>query len=439
MIAPWPENRFYWQYKGKPLLLLGGSNDDNLFQWPGDLLRPQLDQLRSVGGNYVRNTMSDRPDRGFEQYPFKRLDNGKYDLEAWNAEYWERFEQFLRWTHERDIIVQIEVWDRFDFSLTPWDSHPYNPKNNVNFTNEESGLAAEYPEHPGKNLQPFFFTTPKQRNNTVVLRHQQRFVDRMLSDTLRFGHVLYCIDNETSGEEEWGRYWAEYIKRRARERDRTVYVTEMWDDWDITAEEHRHTLDHPELYDFVDMSQNNHNSGVDHWRNALWVRQHLTPAPRPINTVKTYGADGNKFGHSDQDGLERFFRHILAGFAAARFHRPDSGLGLNTRARAAIRAARQLELLVPPWTMNPREGTLASEAGRDVYLAEAGDTLILYFPDGGRASVEMTLGEYQVSWVGLDASSPQMTVATESGRLSISAPTKSHWLAVVRKAPSEEP
>src|SRR5690606_25599776 len=120
---------------------------------------------------------------------------------------------------------------------------------------------------------------------------------------------------------------------------------EVWDDWDITAARHRQTLDRPDLYDFADLSQNNHNSGAEHWRNAVWARRYLRTAPRPINAVKTYGADGNRFRHTDQDGIERVFRHLLAGFAAVRFHRPDSGLGLNAKAEAAIRAARRLVTL----------------------------------------------------------------------------------------------
>ncbi len=31
-IKPFNDNPKYWQYKGKPVLLLGGSNNDNLFQ-----------------------------------------------------------------------------------------------------------------------------------------------------------------------------------------------------------------------------------------------------------------------------------------------------------------------------------------------------------------------------------------------------------------------
>jgi hypothetical protein len=34
-IRPFTENSRYWQYKGSPVLLLGGSGDDNLFQYSG--------------------------------------------------------------------------------------------------------------------------------------------------------------------------------------------------------------------------------------------------------------------------------------------------------------------------------------------------------------------------------------------------------------------
>jgi len=97
-------NPAYWQYDGKPILLLGGSKEDNLFQIPD--IKEHLDLLKSVGGNYVRNTMSSR-DEG-NVWPFLKVSE-KYDLDKWNGEYWERFENFLRLTQERDIIVQIEV------------------------------------------------------------------------------------------------------------------------------------------------------------------------------------------------------------------------------------------------------------------------------------------------------------------------------------------
>ena len=446
-LEPWQENRWYWSDRGKPVLLLGGSDDDNLFQWLEPDLIAQLDRLAAAGGNVIRNTMSDRPDKGFEVYPFGQRADGKYDLNTWNDEYWTRFETMLRETSKREIFVQIEVWDRFDYvdqgNSDRWRKHPYNPGNNVNYTSSESGLGSHYPDHPGQNRQPFFFTTPGQRNLQVVLKYQQRFVEKMLSYTLPMGHVLYCIDNETSGEEEWGRYWALFIKRRAQERGKQIYVTEMWDDWNLRGDQHKRTFDHPELYDFVDVSQNNQNKGQRHWDNFLYVRNYLSSFPRPMNTTKTYGADGNKFGHTDQDGIERFFRHLLAGAASLRFHRPDSGLGLSDKAVAAIRAARMLESKIPLWTVEPAQELLSGAEPNEAFLAAApGSAYAIYFPAGGAVALDLGNSEsvFAVQWIAIDGGSwgprdelPHGDRDQGKRRVTIQPPDRGNWIAAITK------
>lgn len=431
-IQPYQQNRWYWQYQGQPLLLLGASDDDNLFQMPN--LREHLDAIQAAGGNYIRNTMSDRRDKGFEVYPFLRRDDGKYDLRQWNDEYWQRFANLLKWTHERRIIVQIEIWDRFDYAREHWPPHPYRPANNVNYTPEQSGLAAEYPDHPGTNRQPFFFTTPRQRNNQVLLEYQQRFVDQLLKHSLPYDHVLYCLDNETSGEEAWASYWAEYLRARAREAGRSICITEMWDDWQLNAERHRRTLDHPERYDFADISQNNHMRGQQHWDNLQWLRGYLAERPWPLNTVKTYGSDGGRHGDT-RNGIERWWRHVLGGAASARFHRPDSGLGLSDLSRACLRAARKLESLVKPWELTPGNERLRDRADNEAYLASAaGQACALYFPDGGSVGLDLSdwPGTYKLRWIDIRSGDwgPQAELA--GGRVvELTAPGPGGWAAAL--------
>jgi hypothetical protein len=112
-IRPYSQNSFYWEYKGEPLLLLGGSREDNLFNQP-EGLEDHLDILAACGGNYIRNTMSSR--KPGNPWAFKKdSETGLYDLRQWNDEYWNRFENLLKLAYERDIIVQIEVWDPWDF------------------------------------------------------------------------------------------------------------------------------------------------------------------------------------------------------------------------------------------------------------------------------------------------------------------------------------
>jgi len=437
-IQPYVKNPYYWQYHGLPVLLLGGSDDDNLFQLPQ--LKQHLDAMAEVGANYIRNTMSDRIDRGFEVHPFLKLANGKYDLKRWNSEYWQRFENMLKWTHERQIIVQIEVWDRFDYTdvrgANHWQVNPYNPANNVSYTYAESGFAKRYPDHPGQNKQPFFFTTPNQNNNRVVLQYQQRFVDRFLEDSLKYDNVLYCMDNETSGTAAWGSYWADYIHAKARAAGKRVCVTEMWDDWDLKAERHRRTLDHPETYDFVDVSQNNQKKGQVHWDNFQWVRKHLRSKPRPINTVKTYGADGGRFGNS-QDGLERWWRHIIGGAASARFHRPDSGLGLSAPAQAALRAARKLESLIRIWDVEPANQLLLDRSDNEAYVAaNPGIAYAMYFPHGGAIRLDLSQhqGSYQLKWIDIATGQWGATLKLQGGApVAIAAPSSGNWAAAITR------
>lgn len=432
-IQPWGENPVYWQYKGEPVLLLGGSDDDNLFQWPNSV--EHLDAIHVAGGNYIRNTMSDRQDKGFEHYPYLRLPNGKYDLNQWNPVYWERFETMLKESESRGIIVQIEVWDRFDYTRDNWPPHPYNPKNNINYTFESSGLDPEYPDHPGRNKQPFFFTTPTQRNNLTLLPFQKRFVDKMLSYTLQHAHVLYCMDNETSGEPAWGAFWADYIQSEASDLGRKVWVTEMWDSWNLKSEEHLRTLDHPERYGFADVSQNNHQKGQTHWDNFQWVKNYVSERqPRPVNTVKTYGADTGRYG-TDRDGLERWWRHIIGGAASARFHRPDSGLGLSPKAVASLKAARKLETLVPLWEVEPALSLLSDREANEAYIAaDPGVKYALYFTEGGSVQLDLKGYEYDfdLKWIDIETGDwgPEKKVRGGT-QVQINPPSKSHWAAAL--------
>jgi hypothetical protein len=436
-IQPYANNPRYWQYHGQPVLLLGASNDDNLFQMPH--LVEHLDKMKAAGGNYIRNTMSDRQDHSFEVYPFKRLENEQYDLDQWNEEYWRRFANMLQLTAERDIIVQIEIWDRFDYSGKNWLLHPYNPRNNINYSNWESGLAAVYPDHPAKNKQPFFFTTPRQRNNTVLLPIQQRFVDKMLSYSLKYDHVLYCIDNETTAEEAWATYWAEYIMQKAQQAGKTICVTEMWDDWDLRTKSHRRTLNNPQRYAYADISQNNHKKGQVHWDNFQWVRRYIADDPRPLNTVKTYGANGSRFGNT-RDGIERWWRHVIGGAASARFHRPPGGLGLSEVTITSLQSVRKLESLLKLWEMEPANQLLGEREENEAYLsARPGQAYALYFTNGGAVTLDIrnVSGPFQLHWIDITNGQWADIVSLRGGQVvPISAPSTGHWLAVLIKLDS---
>jgi hypothetical protein len=429
-------NPRYWAYGGEPVLLLGGSVEDNLFQIP-DLAR-ELDTLAAAGGNYVRCTMSSR-DPG-NVWPFAK-EGERYDLDRLNDEYWRRFETFLAETERRGIIVQIEVWATFDFYRDNWDVNPFNPKNNVNYTAEETGLPTEVTTHPTRTENNFFWSVPAERNQETVLKHQRVFVDELLSHALKHGNVLYCMDNETSVTPEWGAYWADYIRQAVAAAGRKVHTTEMWDPWDLDHPMHRATWQHPETYTFVDVSQNNHQTGQVHYDNALRLLRRISDPVRPTNNVKIYGADAGQFG-TTRDGIERFWRDIFAGMASARFHRPTSGIGLSGPAQRMIRSARDVTDAIEITRCEAHPDLLSGHGENAAFcLAEPGRQYAVYFTAGGAVDLDASGldGPATLRWYDIDNGGWGQASAVEGGgKLALRTPGTGQSAAIVRTGDRSE-
>ncbi len=389
-IQPAADQPQYWQYKGEKVLLLGGSDEDNLFQMPD--VAQQLDLLKTAGGNYVRNTMSSR-DEG-NVWAFAQDSTGQYDLRKWNEAYWQRFENFLALTAARDIIVQIEIWATFDFYRGEWDKNPFNPKNNRNLNEARVKLPTSIPTHPIFRDNPFFWSIPSQHNNMHLLQFQQAFVDKILSISLPYDHVLYCMDNETSVTADWGKFWSDYIHKVATEKGRQVFTTEMWDPHDLNHISHRETFDHPETYDFVEISQNNHQKGEAHWLNGLAQIERLkrSGALRPVTNVKTYGSTGGRHGHGLQNGVESFVRSVLFGSSAVRFHRPTSGIGLSDTAQVVIKGIREVtDQMNGFFAATPNLALLSDRSENEAYCrALVGQSYLVYFGEAGEATLDLS-------------------------------------------------
>lgn len=436
-IQPYAANRWFWQYEGRPVLLVGATDEDNVFQIDG--LDAHLDELAAAGGNYVRCTMSNR-DPG-NLFPFADAGGGRYDLSAWNDAYWNLFEHFLDYTQERNIIVQIEVWDRFDYSRDPWLSNPFRPANNVNYDGATSGLDGTYPRHPGRNDQPFFYTVPALDDNAVVRGFQEALVAKMLSYTLRFDHVLYTMDNETSGDPAWGAYWATFIRSAAADVGVGVETTEMWDDRDITAtSQHIATWDDRERYSFTDISQNNHQVGETHWMQIAFVRDYLSTrgGPMPMNAVKIYGSDASPYG-TGADAVERYWRSLVGGMASSRFHRPTGGLGLTDVTKNQIRATRMVESVVSFFDLVPDQSLLRDRSPNEAYLsARPGRAYVVYFPAAGDVDLDLSrdAGTFELRWLSLqDASWGAPGSVSATGSVRLLTPSEGGAVAVLSRAP----
>ncbi len=194
----------------------------------------------------------------------------------------------------------------------------------------------------------------------------------------------------------------------------------------------------PHLYSFVDVSQNNHQTGQTHWDNMQVARRLVADPPRPMNNVKIYG--GERHGGGLVEGTHKLWRSILGGCASARFHRPGRqhgyyGAGLNERAQTHLRSARMFVQEFDVFAAEPNNGLLSDRQENEAYCAaDPGNQYAIYFPDGG--SVELDLrkhpGRYALRWIDIATGEWAGTKEVAGGTVAtIAAPKKGHWLAVL--------
>lgn len=383
-LEPYFDNPWHWMYRGEPVFLFGGSDDDNLFQWPEEKLVEHLDLLVSVGGNFLRNTLSTRDDGNTLPY---KLVNGRFEFSEENDLFWDKLGFFLRETKKRNIFVQLTLWDQHDFVAKNWTGQFWNPNNN-NIGLEGSEL------YNGND----FFNVVRERN-ALVLPYQIKYVEKVLTCSLLYDHVFYNISNEGWAGLEWETYWAAFIHSEAKKANTRVQVTSMEHGPQLSVDA---VLKYPELFSYVEISQNNNYStgyrGVSHYRHILdWRRQiEDTNGPRPFMNEKIYGGPGQQTAFSSEtDAIRRFWRNVFAGCASVRFHRPNGGLGLNETARSQLRCLNTLNQSIQLTTTSP-DLVIESSVEEAYCLASSPGEFALYLPDGGAVTLVVSDGSYEL-------------------------------------------
>ncbi|MGF1586736.1 MAG: DUF6298 domain-containing protein [Bacteroidales bacterium] len=446
-IRAYSENPYYFQYWGKPVLLLGATDYHNLFQRPN--LEEHLDRMQEAGGNYVRNTMASREvtEDHNDLWPYQIVERTDdplisiYDLDRFDEEYWRRFSRMLEETYKRGIFVEIELWERHDTYRTRdqagWLRHPYNPDNNVNFTAEDSGLpAGAWTEERVFTGHPFFNTVPKLQNNKLVLEYQRAFIDKLLSYTVDYDHILYNMNNETQEHHYFGEYWAEYLLDWASSIGKHIELTDMQDNHDVTEEPVQRVME-SEIYTFVDISQNNFQSGETHWERIQYIREFLSDAPRPITNIKIYGVDSApppvEFWGDTDEAVQRFWRNIFGGCASARFHRPPWGIGLNDIAFNNLLSMSMITDEMDFFNYIPANHLLAERKENEAFcMAYPDNEYVIYFPAGGYVHLDATPGDYEVTWLRTHIAEWQEPYNMEFPGI-IETPDIDHWAVLIRK------
>jgi hypothetical protein len=250
------------------------------------------------------------------------------------------------------------------------------------------------------------------KNNQLVLGYQQQWVRKILSYALNYGNVLYVMGNEVSTDPEWSKYWANFIKDEATKKGKTVYITEMVDNIDITSYQHNMLYEYNSLFSFIEMSQNNHQGddtiwpytiGDVHWNNMQKRRKQIANNPRPMNNVKIYGS--HTYG-AQRAGEERFWRNIIGGTASARFHRQANGMGNSVDGLRNLKGARMLFDKIDIFSCEPDSNfsLFSNRTTNQAYACKTNADYALYVARAGEINLRLSSGEYQLTWFDIRSS-----------------------------------
>jgi hypothetical protein len=158
---------------------------------------------------------------GAKFMPFLRTGPGtnyygepKYDLTRYDPAFFAKFHEFLRATRDKGIYVEVTMFDICGLkqggtwygAFDPrWRSHPFHPANNIN----DLGL----PDDQGVGSSRFF-----NLKNAKLRAVQEAFVDRLLTELGKYGHVIFNVCNEYDGPVDWQEHWVRQVKARCPDR-----------------------------------------------------------------------------------------------------------------------------------------------------------------------------------------------------------------------------
>ena len=126
-----------------------------------------------------------------------------------------------------------------------------------------------------------------------------------------------------------------------------------------------------------------------------------------MNSVKIYGANSGRYG-TTRDAQERFWRNIFGGLASSRFHRPPSGLGLNSIAQSHIKSMHIMTETLDIFVCVPDNSLLANRSRNEAYCtSNPGNQYAVFFPDGGNVALDISAAREKtihIKWLDIRSS-----------------------------------
>ncbi len=191
-----PQNPHYFEYKGKPIILIASSEHYgavinkkfNFEKYLSTLKKIGLNHTRVFLGDYVESkgafcieTNTLNPEGKDFLPPWKRsnvkgysLGGNKFDLDKWSESYFKRLHKFMSVADKYDIIVEAVLF----FASWTLENSPLYFKNNINGT--DSIAANKY----------------MTLTNGNVLKRQKDYCLKLVTELNKYDNIIFNVANE---------------------------------------------------------------------------------------------------------------------------------------------------------------------------------------------------------------------------------------------------
>ncbi len=299
----------------------------------------------------------------------------KFDMNTWNPVYWNRMKDSVARSDRAGIYCEIHLFDRCGMSpgeRNRWQGNPWASDNNIN--------DLETPDSSGDGTPEFYKFTEKPN----LREQQERYVRKMIDETIRYPNVIYEIENEhwAYNNPDWAAYWDRFIKDYIREKypdsPRLVSYSSLQKDLEA-------------FYDRPEVDIINRHYGNECERNPDVLNQYIEPRwpkNKPINI------DEFANGVDDPALLRRMCWIIVT--SGGNFHIEDCKPEAKPfEVCANIRQFR----VESKWDFvrsAPNKGLITS--GNGYCMASPGKEYVAYFPKGGSVTIKLQPGDHRARW-----------------------------------------
>ena len=301
----------------------------------------------------------------------------RFDLNVFNPIYWNRMIDAMDRALRAGIRAQIHIFDRVGLSPASderWGNNPWAADNNIN------GLEVPRARPPLDGTPDFYFFSSKPN----LRAQQERYVRKLIDETIRFPNVHYEIENEHWQDDrpDWAVHYGQFVKDHiATNHPGTPRLVSY-----SSLEEDLESLYAASAIDVI-----NKHFGGEAEENPEILNAYIEPRwPRnkPINI------DEFANGVTDTRVLREMAWTILA--SGGHFHIEDAVLSADP---FGVVENIRLFLELSFWDFvraAPERGLITSGGG--YCIAQPGAEYVCYFPRGGAKRLRVAPGDYREEW-----------------------------------------